>query len=78
MRRLHNLLGHTPPLPTVVEGLRRTILPRWGTETQAIAIDEDNAAQHTPVVDTGLSVALGNERFNTDRLRVRQPEEVAH
>jgi hypothetical protein len=45
---------------------------------QAIAIDEDNTAQHPPVIDAWLAMALGKEWLQTRHLRVRQPEKVAH
>lgn len=67
-----------PPLPTVVEGLRRAILPGGITPPQAVAIDEDNPAQNAPVVDARLTMALREEGFQTGHLRVRQPEKVAH
>ena len=41
----------TPPLPTVVEGLCRPVFLRRVTPAQAIAIDEYNPAQNTPVID---------------------------
>jgi hypothetical protein len=67
-----------PPLPSVVERLRRAILPGRITPPQTIAIDEDNPAQHPSVIDAWLAMALGKEGFQTRHLRVRQPEKVAH
>ena len=52
----------TPPLPTVVERLRRPILTRGIAPTQTIAIDEYYAAQHAPIIDTWLAMALRKER----------------
>jgi hypothetical protein len=56
-----------------VAGSARTITP-----SQANAIDEDNAAQHAPVIDTGLSVGLREEGLEARHLRLGQPEQVAH
>jgi hypothetical protein len=67
-----------PPLPTIVEGLRRAVFLRRITTPQAIAIDEDYAAQYTPVIDARLAMALGEERLQTGHLRVGQPKKVAH
>ena len=50
-----------PPLPAIVEGIRRAILPRRISPPQAVAIDEDYAAQDPPVIDTRLTVALWKE-----------------
>ena len=54
-------------------GTHRSITP-----TQPIAIDEYYPTQNTPVINAGLAMALGKERFKTGHLRVRQPEKVAH
>ena len=48
----------TPPLPAVVEGLRRTILLRSVAPPQTVALDENDAAQNPPVIDAWLAVAL--------------------
>jgi NAD(P)-dependent dehydrogenase (short-subunit alcohol dehydrogenase family) len=72
----HALLA--PALPAVVQGLVRTVLPGRITPSQAIAIDENNAAQHAPVVDAGLAMRLREEGLETRHLRLGQPEEVAH
>ncbi len=48
-----------PTLPAVIERLRRSIFPGRVAPAQAIAIDEDYAAQDTPVVDAWLAMALG-------------------
>ena len=68
----------TPPLPTVVERLRRPILTRGIAPTQAIAIDEDYAAQHAPIIYTRLAMALREERPQPLHLLVGQPVKVAH
>lgn len=67
-----------PPLPPVVVGFRRAILLWRIALTQAIAVDEDYAAQHPPVIDARLSMALGEEGLEPRYLRVGQPEKVAH
>jgi hypothetical protein len=48
------------------------------TPTQAIAIDKNNSAQHTFVVNPGLSVRPRKEGFQARHLRVGQPKEFAH
>jgi hypothetical protein len=67
-----------PPLPPIVERLGRSILPRRVTPSQPVAIDEDYAAQHTPVIDPRLAMALWKERLQPLQLRLGQPEKVAH
>ena len=67
-----------PPLPTIVEGLRRNILPRRIAPPQAIAVDENYAAQHPQIIDTGLAMALGKEGPQPRHLRFCLPEKVAH
>ena len=49
----HSLV--TPPFPTVVEGLRRTILPGCIAPPQTIAIDEDYAAKNATIIDAPSS-----------------------
>lgn len=68
----------TPPLPPVIERLGRAILPRRVTPSQPVAIDEDYATQHAPVIDPRLAVALREKRLQPIHLLVRQPEKVAH
>ena len=67
-----------PPLPSVVERLGWTILMGRIAPPQPIAIDEDYAAQHAPVIDPRLAMALGKERPQPLHLRFGQPEQVAH
>ena len=67
-----------PPLLSVVEGLRRTILLRRIAPPQTIAIDEDYAAEYTTVIDAGLAMALRKERLEALHLGVAQPVKVAH
>ena len=59
-----------PPLPTVVEGLVWTIGRRCVALSQTIAINEDNAAQHTSIINSWLAVGLGEEGFKTRHLRI--------
>jgi hypothetical protein len=47
-----------PPLPTVVERLVGAILPRRIAPTQSVAVDENDTAQHPPVINPWLAVAL--------------------
>ena len=67
-----------PPLPPVVEGLRRAILLWRITPPQAVAIDEDNPTQNPPVINPRLAVAFGKKGPQPRHLRFRQPEKVAH
>lgn len=67
-----------PSLPAAVKGLVRPVFRRRIAPPQTIAIDEDNAAQHLPVVHTGLAVRLREKRFKLGHLRVAQPVEIAH
>ena len=50
-----------PPLPAVIERLCRTIFPRRIPPPQAVAIDEDNAAQYATVINPGSTMALGEK-----------------
>ena len=67
-----------PPLPSIVEGLRRAVFFRCIAPPQPIAIDEDYSAQHPPVIYARLTVALGKEGLESRHLRLGQPEKVAH
>ena len=68
----------TPPLPSVVERLRRAILTWRVAPPQAIAIDEDYAAQNPPIIHPRLAMALREKRLQPLHLLVRQPEKIAH
>ena len=48
-----------PALPAIAEGLRRSIFPRRTAPSQAVAADEDNAAQHPQIIDAWAAMALG-------------------
>lgn len=48
-----------PPLPTVIKRLCRTILLGCIAPSQPIAIDKDYAAEHTPIINARLAMALG-------------------
>ena len=77
----HDTGEHThpaPALPSVVEGLGRAVFTGRVTPAQAIAIEEDYAAQHTEIIDARLAMALGKEGFKPRHLRVTQPEKIAH
>ena len=79
-----------PPLPAIVDGLRWSTFPvrafsRTGgvraltiAPPQAIAVDEDNAAQNPQIVYAWAAMALGKERTKAGHLRLGQPEQVAH
>ena len=59
-----------PPFPTAVKGLVRPVFLRRIAPSQTIAIDEDNAAQYPPVVNTGLAMGLREKGFKLGQLRV--------
>lgn len=67
-----------PAFPAVVERLGGPVFPRRVAPSQTIAVDEDYAAQNTPVIDAGPAMALGKEGFEARHLRLAQPEKVAH
>jgi hypothetical protein len=60
----------TPSLPSVAECLVRPVFPRGITPPQAIAIYENNPAQHTPVIYPWLAVELRETRRQTHPLRI--------
>lgn len=64
----------TLSLPTVLECLRRAIFSRRITPPQAIAIDEDYAAQDAVIIDARLPMTVRKKRFQPLHLLVRQPE----
>ena len=72
----HTLVA--PPLPTVVERLRRTVFRGRVPPSQPITINEDNPAQHAPVIDTWFAVGFREEGFEALHLHLRQPEKIAH
>jgi hypothetical protein len=67
-----------PPLPAVVEGLRRVIFLRRSAPPQAIAIVEEYPAQNPPINNARLAMAFGKEGLKPHHLRFGQPEKVAH
>lgn len=66
-----------PPIPSVVERLRRPILTRRIASAQPITIDEDYPTQNAPIVHPWLAMAPWDERLQTLHLLVGQPEYVA-
>ena len=67
-----------PSLPTIVQCLVRPI-GRWRiTLAQAIAIDENDPAQHPAIIHAWPAVALGKIGFQPSHLLVRQPAQAAH
>ena len=62
-----------PPLPAVIERLVRTVLARRVSPAQAIAIDEDNAAQNPSIIDARHAMALGKVRPQPFHLSLAQP-----
>ncbi len=67
-----------PPLPTVIERLVWAIGRRGIAPSQPIAINEDNAAQHTSIIDAWFAMGLGEEGLKTRHLRIAQPEKIRH
>src|SRR3546814_10280520 len=65
----------TPPLPPVVQRLVRTIRARRITPPQPVAVDEDDPAQHPPIINPRLAMALGKVRLQTRHLLIRRSEE---
>src|SRR3546814_4345818 len=61
----------TPPLPPVVQRLWRTIRARRSTPPQPVAVDEDDPAQHPPIINPRLAMALGKVRLQTRHLLIR-------
>lgn len=66
-----------PPLPAVVERLRRAIGRRRVLPHQPIALDEDYPAQHPPVIDPRPASGLRKERAQPLYLRICQPVKLA-
>ena len=67
-----------PALPAVVEDLRRAIFLRHIAPSQSLAIDEDYAAQHPPIVNSVPAVTFGTEGTKALHLRIRQSVKIAH
>ena len=67
-----------PKLPAVVKRLVWAVFPRRISLPQTIAIDEDNPAQDTSIINPGLAVRLGEVRLQTRHLRIAQPEKIRH
>ena len=82
----------TPTLPTVVEGLGRSVFLRRIAPPQPIAIDKDYAANDTEVINARLAMALGefggsgnspgdcfpDKRLQARHLRLGKPVKIAH
>ena len=47
-----------PPLPAIVERLRRAIFPRHLAPPQLISIDEDDLTQNAPIINALAAMAL--------------------
>lgn len=72
----HHLAKHAhlaPKFPAVVERLVRTVFPGRITPAQPVAIDEDDLAQHPPIINLGLAAALGKIWRKPHHLLVGQP-----
>ena len=67
-----------PPLSAVVERLVWPTFSRRVTPAQPVAIKEDDAAQDSPVVDTGQAMALREIRAQPLHLSLAQPIQIAH
>ena len=52
--------------------------PQGVSPVQPTATDEDNPAQHAPVINPGFSVRLRKERLQMCHLLICQPEKIAH
>ena len=63
-----------PPLPAIVERLRRAVFPRRIAPPQPIAVDEDDPAQNAPIINALAAMALGKIGLKPSHLLVRQPE----
>ena len=59
-----------PPLPAAVKRLVQPILLRRIAPSQAVAIDEDNATQNPPVVNTQLAKGLREKGLTLGKLCV--------
>lgn len=59
-----------PPLPAAVKCLVRPVFQRRIAPSQAIAINEDNATQNPPVVNSGLAMGLREKGLKRGQLRV--------
>jgi hypothetical protein len=76
----HHLRENTfpaPTLPMAVERLVRILSVGCVAPAQAIAIDEDNTAQHPPVIDPWPAMGFRKEGRQTCHLRVGQQDKVA-
>lgn len=69
---------NTPTLPTIIERLVRPVLPGCIPPPQAIAIDKNDPAQNTAVINPTLAVALGKIRRKPRHMLICQPIKVAH
>src|SRR3546814_7740341 len=60
-----------PPLPAIVECLRRAMFTRRISPPQPIAVDEDDPAQNSPIINPLAAVALRKIGLKPSHLRVR-------
>lgn len=67
-----------PTLPAIVKRLGRTIFSWSVTPAQAIAIDENYAAQNTSIIDPRLAMALWKVGPEPIHLLLSQPEKITH
>lgn len=78
LHHAHERVSVASGLPPVVPRLVMTMGARRIAPAQPIAGDEDDAAQHPPVIPLRLAVVLGKEWPWSLDLLVRPPQEVAH
>jgi len=83
-RRSHTLhhpyenAGLAPAFPPIIQRLVWAVVLGRISPPQTVAVDEDDAAQHLPIIDARLALALGKERPQPFHLLVRQPKQVPH
>ena len=78
-QRLHRADEQThlaPPFSTIVEHLVRAVVAERITPAQCIAVHENDAAQHPPVVNSRLAMALGKVGRQARHLLVCQLVQV--
>ena len=67
-----------PADEAVVDRLRRPVRRRHIAPSQAVADYEQDAAQHTPIVDPRNSVRQREIRLDPTHLRLRQQQQIIH
>ena len=68
----------TPTFPAVIKRLGGAIFLWRIAPPEAVAVDENDAAQNASIINALATMALGEVRLKASHLLVRQPKQITH